>query len=550
MDHFSWAVLLGGLAFFFFGLYSLREGLQLAAGDRLRTILLKLTDNRFKAFGFGALVTMLSQSSSATTAMLVSFADAGLLTLTQAFGVILGADVGTTAVVFLLAARGIADFALFGVAFGFALYLWVSRPRWRYVGQILFGFGLVFHGITMVVHAMHPLQESPLVKMLFTLLADSPFWAMIGAAIFAAIVHSSAATLGLALSLAFAGVITLEGALPLVLGANIGTTITALIAALDGNENARRVAGAHVITKLTGALVAFPLIGPAAFALQQLTQQLLWLEGPFQGALGLQIALAHLGFNLGLVLLFLPFLPFGVRLTLWCFPEGAAKAEPFGPRYLDKRTLQTPSLAFAQVHREVLRMGNLAHELLCDCIALFDRGTDFYRVEKAVEEEDDKIDSLEKAVRFFLAELSREALTVQQSRTQAALLSIASDLEEIGDTISKDMLQQARKCHDRQRSFSEGGWIELRNFHDQLDDLFAMTMGCLTTRDASTARKVGALAASLHTMEEQSRMAHLQRLSEGLKESVETSSVHLDLLSIFLHIANKLAHIATQSIES
>lgn len=544
MHDFSWAALLGGLAFFFFGLHAIRQGLQLVAGDRLRSLLLHLTNNRFVAFSFGAFVTMVSQSSSATTAMLVSFAGAGLLTLTQSFGVILGADVGTTLVVFLLAAKGIADVALYFVALGFALYLWMEKPFWRYIGQVFYGFGLIFYGISMMVDAMHPLQDSQMTEMIFTALTGAPFWLMIGAAIFAALVQSSAATLGLAISLAFSGVINLDGALPLVLGANIGTTIAAVLAGLSSDLNAKRVAAAHVLTKFVGALIFFPLMGFAADGLRMLTASIPWIEGPFSNELGLQIALAHLGFNLGLAVIFLPFLPLGVRFIKYAFPERKGVMDQYKPRYLDKNTLQTPSLAFAQVHREVVRLGNMTYELFCQALTMFKKDVDFYMLEKEVEQQDDRIDKIEKAVRFFLAELSQEMLTSNQSRTQGALLGIAADFEEIGDAISKELRSLAHKKHERRGVFSSEGWAELKNFHDQVDEMFNMTIGCLMTRDDNMLKKIEAQNASLQGMQTESRMAHLQRLNAGKKESVETSSIHLDLLAIFSRISNKLVHIS------
>ncbi len=546
---FSWAHFLGGLAFFFFGMASLREGLQLVAGDRLRTLLLKLTNNRITGFGFGILLTLILQSSSATTAMLVSFAGVGLMTLQQAFAVILGADLGTTAVVFLLAARNMTDFALYGITLGFGLYLFNSHRKWRYSGQGIFGFAMIFYGISMIVAAMQPARESHLVQVIFAALADTPFWAMIGAAVFAAAIHSSAATIGLILSFSFAGILTLETALPLVVGANCGTSITIGLAAYGRDVNSRRVAGAHLITKLTGAIVAFPLLGYAAHGLQWITENYPWLHGPFANPLGMQIALAHLSFNLGVVCIFLPFLPFGVAIVTRLFSESKERSEPFAPRYLDRRTLQTPSLAFAQAGREVLRLANIAHELLGQCMSMFDRGVDIHHKGAEIQALDDKIDCLEKGIRFFLAELSQEMLTESQSKSQIALLGIAGDLEEIGDAIAKEMIQLAVKKHDRTASFSDSGWQELRNFHEQLDDLFSMTIGCLTTRDHHLAKNIQVQAASLHGMETESRMAHLQRLGEGLKESVDTSSIHLDLLSLFSRIASKLTHTALMSVE-
>lgn len=549
MESHFWPVCLGGLAFFFFGLYSVRQGLQRWAGDELRTILLRLTENRFKGFAFGALVTAILQSSSATTAMLVSFSGAGLLTLKQAFAVILGSDVGTTAVVFLLAARHLVDYALYGVAAGTLLRLWGRRQTWRSAGEVLYGFGLVFYGLSLLVEAMSPLSHSQLVGMIFAQLTQTPFWLMVGSALFAGLVHSSAATLGLALSLAMAGVIQVGGALPIVLGANIGTTITAMLAAIGGNINAKRVAGAHFVTKATGALIAFPLLTVAAYGLTAVTLRWPWLYEAFQGELSFQIAIAHLLFNVGLSLLFIPFLPLGVTIITKLLPGTANGGETYGPRYLDRSTLETPSLAYAQVHREVVRLANLSHELFLRCLDLFNPKEDFYALVEQIAEHDDRIDRLEEPIRFFLASLSQESLSEQQARTQIRLLRIAAAFEEIGDTISKEMRELARKQHERRTNFSEEGWKELRAIYHHVDQIFHTTVACLATRNEELAHAVKSKTASLAVMENEAHIAHLQRLNEGLKESVETSSIHMDFLRLLARIGQKLNQVAQLSVE-
>lgn len=546
MGTFSWASFVGGLAFFFFGLYSVREGLQLFAGDRLRVALRRLTNRRLTAFGFGAFVTMILQSSSATTALLVSLAGAQMLNLSQAMAVILGADVGSTAVVFLLATREMTDSALFVAAGGFALYLWSNVRRWRYVGQVLFGFGLVFYGIVLTVKSMQPLQNDQVILDIFSTLAAKPLWSVIAAAAFTALVRSSAATLGLAVSLAFAGVLSLEGAVPLVLGANVGTTMTAALASFGGGINARRVAGAHILTKITGVLIAYPLLGHIIATLQW-AGSAFPADGNFSSVLGLQIACAHLLFNVGLACIFLPFLPLGVRIVRWMLPDPVRSEPDFGPKYLANKSVETPSLAFAQAAREVFRIANLVEEIT-------QRSLDMFKVRTVLDEEkatiaalDDKIDSLEKHVRFFLARLSQGSMTETQSQTQLALLNIASALEDIGDTVSKDMVHLAVKRDARKQFFSEEGWSELCGYHSQLMELFSQTGVYLPSRDHDLGAALKLRRRELVEHESELRLAHLQRLHSKQQESVETSSIHLDLLGSYRYIAQKLGHIASQA---
>lgn len=543
MNSVSVGELLGGLALFFYGLHKVREGLQLVAGDRLRTVLLRLTDNRFKAFGFGAFITMILQSSSATSALLVGLAGGGLLTLRQAFAVILGADVGTTAVVFLLAAHGVSGYAMLAIALGITLYLGARRQVWRYSGQILFGVGFVFHGLMLTVQAMSPMKDNATVQTALMVLAVNPFWAVVGSAIFTALVRSSAATLGLALSLAYSGILTLEHAIPFVLGANLGTTITAALAALGNDVSAKRVAGAHCISKFTGVILAYPFMHYAVVGLTYVSALLEDWDTPFGGGLGLQVALAHFFFNLGVAILFLPFLPLGVKLVTWLIVD-TPQPDRYGPRYLDEKSLEAPILALSQAAREILRIAGLARELFSQGLRLFERGPEFYRVVEEVEGIDDKIDVLERGVRFFLAKMSHESLTDVQVRTQMRLLRLASLFEEIGDTVSKEMTHLGRKRYDRQRFFSDEGWEELCSFHVKALELFTVTLGCLTTPDPALIKDAEGRSRMLVGLEEELRMAHLRRLHEGVRESLETSSIHLDLLGDIRQVAQKLGQIA------
>lgn len=543
------AQLLGGLAFFSFGLHSAREGLQLLAGDRLRRLLNRLTDNRFKSFGLGAMMTLVLQSSGATTAMLVSFAGTQLLTLPQAFGVILGADVGSTVVIFLLAAKKFTEYALYAMTIGFLCYLGSRRHKVRYTGSILYGFGLVFYGIHLLIITISPLKESPWALQAFDFLATQPWWSMVAAALFTALAHSSAATIGLAMSLAFAGVITLDGALPLVLGANIGTCVTSIRASIGADVNARRVAVAHLFTKAVGVALVFPFLAVVAETLQYLCSHFYHVATPFNGMLGFEIAMGHLLLNVGLAAVFLPFLPLGVWIVRQLVPEPEEKERVFGPKYLDPKALETPALAFAQAKREIMRLANIALELFREAPKLFDRSSDFPAVVEAIERHDDKIDTLEKAIRFYLAEISQESLTEAQGQSEMALLGIAADLEEIGDTVSKEFVRLGRKRYETQRIFSELGWQEIGQFHQQIATMFDLTVAYMTSPSVGLAQEIEAKKEAIYEAETDLRQAHLQRLHEGLKESVETSSLHLDILNNLRRVGNKLAHIAKLSNE-
>ncbi|MBI2346792.1 MAG: Na/Pi cotransporter family protein [Deltaproteobacteria bacterium] len=549
MPEFSLAQLLGGLAFFSFGLHSAREGLQLLAGERLRRLINRLAGNRFKSFGLGVAMTLVLQSSGATTAMLVSFAGTQLLTLRQAFGVILGADVGTTVVIFLLAAKKFTEYALYAMVVGFVCYLSARRRKVRYFGSVLFGFGLVFYGIHLLVATVEPVRDHPVTMAAFGFLVNEPFLGFVLATLLTALAHSSAATIGLAMSLAFAGVLSLEGAVPIVLGANVGTCVTSLRASIGTDVDARRVAVAHLVTKVAGVMLVFPFLAPVVEFVRNLCAHFHPLVAPVAGHAGLEIAMIHLIFNVGLAVLFLPFLPVGVWIVTQLVPEPELVAQPFGPRYLDPKALDTPALAFAQAKREILRLANIAQELFRSALRLFERDGDFVGIMEEAERRDDKIDTLEKATRFYLAEISQESLTEEQGRIQMALLGVAADLEEIGDTVSKEFVRLGRKRYETQRIFSDIGWQEIIRFHHQVDDLFNLTIAHLTSPTPALAQEIETHKAAVYDSETMFRQAHLQRLHEGLRESVETSSLHLDVLNNLRRIGSKLAHISQLAAE-
>ncbi|HBH00512.1 MAG TPA: Na/Pi cotransporter, partial [Candidatus Rokubacteria bacterium] len=351
--------LFGGMALLLYGIQLTGEGLQRAAGARLRGLLTGLARNRVVALGSGATVTAIIQSSSATTVMLIGFVSAGLMTFRQTLGVILGADIGTTFTVQLIAFR-LTDWALLLVGVGFTIVFVARRRAGKDVGQALLGFGLIFLGLKLILDGVAPLKTSPLAVQLLASAGESPVLAVLTAAIFSALVHSSAATIGLALALATEGLLSLDGAVAIVLGANIGTCATALAASVGTSAEAKRVATAHIAFKLLGAALVFPLIEPFAAVIATTAAD------PAR-----QVANAHTLFNLGISLVFLPFTPVAARAIESLVPEDQPGDNPFRVRYLDERALDQPSLALGQATREALRMADVVQGMLRDVPVVF-----------------------------------------------------------------------------------------------------------------------------------------------------------------------------------
>jgi phosphate:Na+ symporter len=548
MESFSMSMLIGGIAFFFVGLKSARKGLELLAGDRLRAALGHLTGNRLVALGFGAFVTLILQSSGATSAMLVSFTGTGLLTLFQATAVLLGADIGTTFVVVMLSIKSITDIALLIVAAGFAIEMLGRTRKTRDFGAIVLGFGLIFYGMYLMSAAAAPLRHSEVAMQVFAYLAGHPLATVIASSILASAVHS-AGMIGIAIALAFAGTISLTAAIPIVLGANIGSCVTAWLAALADGVPGKRVAFAHTITKIVGVALVFPFLGEISTAIDGVDRIVHLVAPGYAAGIAGKIALAHILFNIGIALVFTPLLRPLVWFAEFVIPQPPPTEEPFAPKYLDKSALASPPLAFAQVKREILRLGAIAQQMFSECLLMFSKGADCEEAIATIEDEDDKIDMLEKAIRFFLAELASEQLSADQAQTQIALFGIASELEEIGDSISKEMVQLARKKASWHRLFSDDGWRDLRQFQKMVGENFDLVMSALASPHQEIAMKLQRHEEHMNEVEQELRQAHITRLHQGLKESFDTSSIHLDILANFRRVNGRLTHLARMAVE-
>ncbi|MFO1462753.1 MAG: Na/Pi cotransporter family protein [bacterium] len=529
-SHFSSLAFFGAIAIFIYGIRLTRAGIQLLAGDRLRVILASLTENRFLAMGIGALVTLILQSSSATTINLVGFVASGSMTLTQAMGVMLGADIGTTFVVMLLAIKGIVTYSLLFLVAGLVVDILRRGKRGRYVSMILMGFGFVFFGMKLIVGVTGSLQADPLLREIFVFLTDRPWVLMAASIAFTVAVQNSAAPIGLAIALAYSGLLNLDSALPIVLGANIGTCSGSLLASLGSNHAGKRVALAHFLFKTSGALAAMLLLHPFGRSVAWFTS-LLHGEFPVSG----QIAIAHLLFNLYLVLVFLPLLKPAAWLIEKTLPDPRRGAEEkFRPRYLDLKSLEVPSLAFANVRREMLRMLDLDHQMFADCLEVFEKN-DRVLMEEILSQ-DDQVDLLNREIKFFLARLSQESLTTEQADMELRLIEMTGILEEIGDIINRAILEVADKKIRTGRRFSEEGWAELKDFHGRIHENFQIAAGALAADDETLAKKLLRHNEQLVVIEKEYQQAHLNRLHLGKRETLESSSLHLDLLANFYRI--------------
>ena len=512
---FSFFGLLGGLSLFLFGMRFGSRGLQKAAGWRLRAILSSLTKNRFVGVLVGIAVTFITQSSSATTVMLVGFTDAGLLALRQTLGIILGADVGTTLTVQLIAFK-IFDFALAIIAVGFVIMtVCKTRPR-QSIGQIIMGFGMIFLGMKIMADSVEPLRDAPVFRLILQEGGKNPLLGVFSATAFTALIQSSGATLGLVLSLSFQGLLNLQSALPLIFGANIGTCATALLASSGTNVHARRVAWAHTIFKVVGVLLFLPFMNGFAHVVA-------WTADD----LSRQIANAHSLFNVAMTLLFLPLVPLFARLVERIVQEG--KEEAFRPKHLDERVLHIPSLALAQAMREVMRMADRAYDMLEQVMSVLKHNDEALRQRMIAM--DDQVDLLDESITAYLTRISRQELSEEESAYETALLFVVREIERIGDIVSKDLMTYAGKKIEQNFYFSREGFHEIRDLHARVLNNVRVAIDAFATSDVKLAKKLKKEDKQIAELEKKLQSSHLDRLRRGLAESFETSTVHLDLIS-------------------
>jgi phosphate:Na+ symporter len=440
----------GAAMLILFGMKLAGEGLQRAAGAKLRNFLLTATDNRLKGVGVGAAITALLQSSSATTVMLVGFVGSGLMGLTQTMGVILGADIGTTITVQIIAFK-VYDYAIGLVGLGIMISFLGRSSRWKDVGQALLGFGLVFLALKILIDTFEPVSQNPFMKDFLLGLSKDPFAGIIISALLTALFQSSAATLGIALTAAHSGILGIEAAVPIVLGANIGTTVTAIISSLGGTVDARRVAMAHVLFKVIGVLIVLPFLGFFTT-----------LVGQSSPDAARQVANAHTFFNIGIAVLFLPFTGPFTRVVSALLPQSFAP-ERFGPKYLDPIVLTSPSLALVQATRESLRSADIVQEMLSRSIEVFEN--DNVALLEEIQERDDDVDLLDREVKFFIIKLSKESLSDEQARREQEIMLFSDNIENIGDVIDKNLMELARKKIKGALSFSKDGMEEIKVLH-------------------------------------------------------------------------------------
>ncbi len=535
---------LGGLGLFLYGMVQMSEGLKKTAGKKLKNILESMTQNRITACLVGAGVTALIQSSSAATVMVVGFVNAGLLTLKQAISVIIGTNIGTTATAWLVSISGlkveITAFALPAIALGFGLQLFGRTRTLKNVGQITLGFGILFLGISFMKEAFSGLEKSPDTQELFKKAAGNPALAILAGMVVTMLIQSSSAAVGSVQLLAIAGAFgndwqaALALSIPFILGSNIGTTITAQLAALRTNLNARRAAWAHTMFNVIGALICVWFIGWIA----KLVNFVAWWELS-KASIAVSIAVAHTSIKIFEAVFFLPLTGVLERMVVRLVPQkpGDVLARATA---LEQHLLATPELAVNQARREITRMAQAAKRAVSSAIDGLVK-SDRRKLDTARMTEE-ITDNLQYEITSYLAALSTKELSDEMSTELPVLLHTVNDLERIGDH-GVNIVEIAERKIEGRIQFSDSALAEAMQLKAEVEQMSDHIITALGENDAEAAQSALANEDNLNRMQIDFRRSHVQRMTEG-GCSADAGLIFIDLVDNAEKVGDHLANIA------
>lgn len=523
--------LLGGLALFLFGMEQMAESLKSVAGDSMKRILATLTNSRIMGLLTGAFVTAVIQSSSVTTVMLVGFVSANLMSLSQAIAVILGADIGTTITAQIVAFK-VTKYALALVAVGFLLLFTGKTERLKQYGHLLMGLGLIFFGMALMSDAMRPLRTyEPFIDMMQNV--SNPIVGILVATLFTGLIQSSSATMGVVIALALQGLVSLEGGIALALGANIGTCVTASLAAIGKPREAVRVAVAHVLFKVAGVLLIVWFIPYFADLVRYISpsaptglsgMEKLAAETPRQ------IANAHTLFNVGIAFVFLPVAAWFARLCEWIVPDAPLEEERLiiKTKYLDEELVDTPALALERARLEIGRMGEFVQEMVSRSMPAFLAGE--REKLREIARIDDKVDILHQRIINYLGQVNKRTLTDRQSVQLTQLMEVVNNLESIGDIIETDTLKLSEECAEQNITISAETQAVLRELHGTISDSVSTALHAVTENDENAALKVIEMKGDVGREVEAATLHQIERLAVDLPNRSATYAVEMELI--------------------
>ncbi|QNL44547.1 Na/Pi cotransporter family protein [Oscillibacter hominis] len=546
MDIFSIFSLCGGLAFFLYGMNTMSNSLEKMAGGRLERTLKQMTSNPLKSLLLGAGITIAIQSSSAMTVMLVGLVNSGVMELGQTIGVIMGSNIGTTLTAWILSLTGIQsenvlvemlkpeNFSPLIALAGVILLMSSKKQRHRDIGRIMLGFAVLMYGMDLMKNAVSPLADMPEFAGILTAFRNPLVGVLVGA-VFTGIIQSSAASVGILQALALTGSISYGMAIPIIMGQNIGTCVTALLSSIGVNRNARRVAAVHISFNVIGTVVCLAL-----FYIAHGIFQFQFVDAPID-AVG--VAFCHTVFNVATTAMLLPFARQLEKLaTVLVRSESGTDTVAF----LDPLLIRTPAVAVAECGNLAIQMGELARD---NVLMAIDQLSDYQSArDSTITENEDKLDIYEDRLGGYLVEASRKGISAADGRSASKLLHSIGDFERIGDH-SLNIMEAGRELHEKQLSFSDEANAELKVLTDALIEILNLTVRAFETSDCAMASTVEPLEEVIDQLIEEIRMRHINRLQRG-KCTIQLGFVLNDLLTNYERISDHCSNLAICVLET
>ncbi len=530
--------LVGGLALFLFGMDIMSRALKQVAGSSMRSILARMTRDRFRGLLAGAAITAIIQSSSITTVLLVGFVSAGLMTTAQTVAVVMGANIGTTITAQILAFK-VTALALPMLSLGFFVTALAKQKVAREYGRILLGIGMVFFGMAIMADAMRPLRSyEPFIDFMLTL--DNVLLSAIVGAFFTALVQSSSATTGILIVFAGEGLVGLETAIAVALGANIGTCVTALLASLGRSTEALRTAMVHTLFNVIGVLIWIGLVDQMAELARIVTPS---DETALGGNVPRQLANVHTLFNVVNALIFIGFTAQIAKLVEWIVPDRPAPTEPeFAPRHLDPKFLEVPAIALDAARLEVLHLGQTLREMLSAAVPAITSGSplDIDRLRVM----DRPVDLLHREIVGYMRQISLTSLPAEQSRTLMALIRISNDLEHIGDLVATGLVTSARKRIEEHVVISPMTATVIAGLHAEILSALDGVLLALETEDVEPAKRVREMKSGFAALVEDIAVHEIERLSSDEPKRLHTYAREIELTETLEDIFKILRRIA------
>lgn len=516
-------ILIAGVALFLYGSSMASSSLEKLMASKITSLMNKISSSQFISIGVGVGLTTILQSSGAVTSMLVGLGNARVIKLPQVMGIIVGTAIGSTLTVQLIS-FDLSAFALPMFSLGFAVFFLTKNTVVKNIATVVMGFSLLFVGLKMISTSSHYFAQLEVLADFFQSIRDNSFYSFSAAIVFCAFVQSSVVTIGLAMSLASAGVISVHDAVLWVYGANIGTTSVALIASLSSNYIGKQVAWAHFFYKTLSVIIFYPL-----------TQYYLDFVEGFQTTPSRMIANSHFFFNVASALIFFPFIKKGAELIEKMFPKSAN--EEFGAEFLTLNTYQNSSLAVSYAQREIMRMADIVLNMIKDSVRLFE--TEDPGLVQSIKDRDNQVDFLYREIKMFLLDNANQSNTVVNQNIMKMIMFV-SDLERAADSIDINIRGLAAKKHALKLEFSAQGLHEIQSMHAQV--VKVASMGINAYDNPKMCEIAIQLKRELAKLETTNRENHISRLNQGLRETINTSSIHLDLLSEYRRIGSLLCN--------